>query len=399
MIQQCPHFPVKRTNSVDPPASYARFREESPVVQVSLWNGDRAWLVTRYDDVMQVLRDHESFSNRPAAGYPTWSPGRETILAQEANNFLRMDPPEHTPRRRMLTGDFTMKRALAAQPRMEQIVDGLLDRMEAKGPPADIVADLAHALPLTIICEFLGLEGVDHEFILERTRLRRSLSVDAATARRAHVELLEYLDAEFQKIARRNDESVIGNLIRKNVDPGIISYAEAEQMVETVLGAAHETTASTTTLGVLLFTQHPHQWRQLHDNRDLMASAVNEVLRYLTVNHLVGTRLCKKDTIVGDQPIKAGEGVIASIVSANMDEAVFPDAIRFDITRNPTNHMTFGFGAHQCLGQNLARVELSVVFNRLLDRMPGIHLAVPPEELEFRQDSQVFSVKSLPVRW
>jgi cytochrome P450 len=369
------------------------------VVKARIWNGDEVWLVTRYDEVREVFRDHETFSQRAQPGYPSVTPGRYTVVMGEKPTFLRMDPPDHTRYRRMLTADFAVKRVNALRPRMEAIVDGLIDDMLAKGPPADIVADLALPLPTTVIAELLGLPHEDCDYIAERTATR--FSSDGAAAQQALRDLMAYMDGQIRQKRALSPEpdDLMMRLLRNFVDPGELEYDEALQMLELLLVGGHDTTANMTGLGILTLLEYPDQADLLRRNPELMGSAVNELLRFLTVNQNVGGRVCVRDTVLGGQHIRAGEGVYALMPSANRDDAVFADPDRFDITRDPTNHMAFGYGAHQCLGMNLAKAELEVVYGRVLDRLPTLKLAVPFEELKFKHDALIFGAKSLPVSW
>ncbi|WP_028710496.1 cytochrome P450 [Paracoccus pantotrophus] len=401
MLQEnLPYYPEPREHPFHPSKIFATYRKEEPVVKARLWNGNSVWLATRYDDVRRVLTEYETFSQVPGPGYPTACPGRHDTVMEEVPTFVRMDPPRHTVQRRAVLGDFTMKSVSALRPRMTEIVDGLLNRMEEKGFPADLSTDFAQPLPTTIITEYLGLPLKDHAFIHQKSAEKLNLEVDGKVARQAQLDLLAYLERELLKKADQPEaDDIMARLLRNQVQTGEMSLGEAVGTIELLVTAGHETTANMIALGTLVLLQYPEEMEKLRNDRSLMGGAINELLRFLTINQNVGGRLCVKDTELGGKQIRAGEGVFALLQSADRDETVFADPDKFDITRSPNNHVAFGFGVHQCLGLSLAKMEMDVAFNRLLDRFPNLKLAVPFEDLSFKHEAVVFGVRSLPVTW
>jgi cytochrome P450 len=393
---------MARTAPLDPPAGYRAIQGQGGIGKARLWNGSTTWLVTRLEDVRTVLSDNETFStiaHKP--GYPMMAPGRAEILLNERPTFNRLDPPRHTELRRMLTREFTVKRIQEMRPWLEQIVEELLDCMEEAGPPADLVTAVALPLPTLVISRLLGVPYEDHEFFQERTATKLNLETGPGVSLAAQRDVLVYLDRLMREKAEDSSkpDDILGRLMREQVIPGNLSHEDAVQMAEMVIVAGHETTANMITLGLITLLQHPDQFTALRADRSLMPSAIEEMLRYLTITHFNGARVAVKDTELSGQPVKAGEGVWALLPAANRDAAAFSDPDRFDITRNDRQHVTFGFGVHQCLGQGLARLELDIFFNRLLDRFPGIELAIPFERIPFKHDAFIFGVKCLPVRW
>ncbi|WP_171016035.1 cytochrome P450 [Ramlibacter sp. 2FC] len=394
-----PYYPAAR-DSYNPPKAYAGYRRDAPVKKVRLWNGQHVWLVTRHADIIKVLSDHETFSQKPAPGYPTVSAGRGSQVTQEPATFLRMDPPDHTVRRRMITADFSVKRVNALRPRITEIANSLLDRMLAKVSPADLLADFAVGLPTTVITDYLGLPQEDHAFIHEKTETKFDMRLDGATNRQAQVDLHAYLHEQFRRRqAQPDQDDLMGKYLREFIRTGLLSTDEVVGIVELMVTAGHETTVNMIALGALLLMRNPDQMEILRNDRSLMASAVNEMLRHLAVNDKATGRLCVKDTEIAGQKIRAGEGVFASLTSGSRDESVFEDADKFDVTRNRPDHLAFGAGAHQCLGATLAKAEMDIAFNLLLDRLPALQLAVPFEQLQYKHDAVVFGLKALPVRW
>jgi len=402
MEADCPVFPMRRESPLDPPACYADFRHEQPVIRARLWNGTTTWLVTRYEDARQVLGDSARFSTVPTLpGYPMMAPGRAEFLLKERPTFIRMDPPEHTPLRRMLTHEFTVRRIQNLRGPLERTVDHLLDAMVREGPPCDLVTAFALPLPTMIISEMLGIPYEDHDFFQDRTSVKLNLEVDPAIPRKAQQEVLDYLDRLLLSIEAKGgtEDSVLGRLVKEQVLPGHLSHMDAVAMAEMLIVAGHETTANMVALGTIVLLQHPDQLAKLRARPELVGPAIEEMLRYLTITHFNGARVALADVVIGGQQIRAGEGVWALLPSANRDEKQFPDPDAFDITRQNNHHLTFGFGVHQCLGQGLARLELEIAFSRLLARFPNLQLAVPFEQLPFKHDSFVFGVKCLPLVW
>jgi cytochrome P450 len=400
MSDQCPYYPTPREHPFHPSSDIATFRNTAPVVKARTWNGQEVWLATRYAEVHRVLKDHETFSQVPGPGYPTVSPGRGSTVYEEIPTFVRMDPPEHTSHRKMITADFTMKRVNELRPKITKIADALIDAMIAKGPPADLVTDFALPLPTTVITEYLGLPIEDSGFIQAMSSQKLNLEVDGQTARAAQLKLQAYLGEQLRrKEADLDAGDVTAKLLRDYVLTGRLGRDEAVGLIELLVSAGHETTANMLALGTLTLLQHSEELEKLRNDRSLIGSAVNELMRFLTVNQNVGGRVCVKDTELGGERIRAGEGVFALLQSANRDEAVFSDADRFDVTRNPVNQMGFGYGAHQCVGLTLAKAEMEVAFGRLLDRLPRMALAVPFDDLRFKNEAVVFGVRSLPIIW
>lgn len=402
MDQDCPLFPMARSAPLDPPAGYRAIHRGGGIAKARLWNGSTTWLVTKLEEVRRVLSDNEAFSTiAHTPGYPMMAPGRAEVLLNERPTFNRLDPPQHTDLRRMLTREFTVKRIQQMRPWLEEIVEDLLDRMQNAGPPADLVTALALPLPTMVISRLLGIPYEDHEFFQERTATKLNLETGPGVSLQAQRDVLAYLDRLMRD--KGNDpgipDDILGRLMREQVISGNLSHEDAVQMAEMVIVAGHETTANMITLGLITLLQHPDQLAALRADRSLMPSAIEEMLRYLTITHFNGARVAVKDTELSGQPIRAGEGVWALLPAANRDDEAFPDPDSFDITRNARQHVTFGFGVHQCLGQGLARLELDIVFNRLLDRFPAVDLAIPFEKIPFKHDAFVFGVKCLPVRW
>jgi cytochrome P450 len=396
--RQAATFPVyERSCPFDPPAVYARLRDERPVSRVRLPSGQEAWLLTRHEDVRAALDDSRFCSDMSLPGFPfLHAKPTEPVLK---GTFIRMDGEEHARYRRMLTGEFSVARMTALRPTIERMVDGLLDRVEASGPPADLVASLALPLPSMVICRLLGVPYDEHPYFQDRTRTLFDTTSDAQQIAAAKTEIASYLDRLVASKERAPADDLVSRMLVEQVRPGHLDRADLVTISWMLLAAGHETTANMIGIGILMLLERPAQLAEVRSDAALIAGAVEELLRHQTVMQLGMTRVAVEDAWIGGQLIRAGEGVIALLAAANRDEEVFPDANRLDIHRRARSHLAFGYGPHACLGHALARLELQVTFGRLVRRLPGLALAVPVDRLRFRQNMIVYGVWELPVTW
>lgn len=395
-----PAYPMTRECPFDPPPDLSRLAADASVTQVRIWDGSTPWLVTGYEDVRAVLADSRVSADIDKPGYPRVSAG---IAARpdESKTFVNLDDPEHAAQRRALIADFTVRKMESLRPRIQALVDGLIDEMLASGPPADLVDMLALPLPSMVICEILGVPYEDREFFhaISRTIISRESTPEQSV--KAFDDILAYLGDLVERKAAEPGDDVFSHLAVEQLRTGRMTRREIAPMSALLLVAGHETTASMVALGTATLLEHPEQLRGLRESADpaLVASAVEELLRYLSIVHVGRRRVALTDIEVGGQVIRKGEGIIAAIDVANRDGQVLPEPERLDIHRGTRQHLAFGFGVHQCLGQSLARVELQVVFGTLFRRIPTLALAAPVSELDFRPDGEVYGMGSLPVRW
>lgn len=393
-------FPPPRTCPFDPPPAYAAARAAHGPQRVSLWNGKPCWIVTSYADVRAVLSDNR-FSTVPSTpGFPMQSAARDAVL-QLPPTFIRMDPPDHGRLRRMFTKEFMIKRIDAMRPRIAALIDELYVAMQAKGPPIEMVEEFALPLTSTVISEFLGVPVADREFFQEQSRLKVLLDVDPAVTIEASAKLIDYFDRLLREKERdpHAKDDLLSRLVIDQVEPGHLTHDEAVLHADLLTMAGHETTANQIVLGIVSFIQNPAQKQLLLDDPTLLKSAVDEMLRYNSIVQFNGARVALEDVELNGQVIRRGEGIFALISAANRDPATFDRPDTFDIVRAPDNHLAFSYGVHQCLGQPLARAELQGVFGTLFQRFPGLRLAVPFEELQFKGDHFVYGLEALPLAW
>jgi cytochrome P450 len=393
-------YPFKRDREkpLDPAAELRFIRAEQPVVKVTLWNGEQAWLVTRYDDVLAVLNDSR-FSSLPAnPGYPTLS---ETISASRKADptFLRMDPPKHTDHRRMWTPFFALVRIQDMRPGIEKIVDDALDALLVMEQPADFVENFALVVPSNVIGQLLDVPESAHAFFQKHTQTRMKMDSSPQKILEAMRALDKFWDATITEREKNPGDDLVSRLILSEIRTGRLSKQELVSMAQLMLFAGHETTANMIALGLVTLLQNPAQMERLRRDRSLMPSAVDEMLRYLTIaQHGLG-RTAIADAEIGGQLIRAGEGVLVVIAAADRDAAAFDNPDEFDVSRRIKRHFAFGAGIHQCIGQSLARAELQIVFDKLLDRAPNLRVAIPFEDILYKYDSLFFGIHKLPVAW
>jgi cytochrome P450 len=393
-------LPMQRISPFDPPAEYRRLREEEPVSRLAFPDGKVGWLLTRHQDVRALLADDRFSSDRRRASSPVRRfPVRPDAPAVRAGSLIGMDPPEHTRCRRMLTRYFTVRQMRELAPRIEQIVSEHLDAMERVGPPADLVPAFARPIPSLVICELLGVPYEDKATFQRCTSilLRLDASEDAISA--ARDELWTYMLDLVAAKRQHPDSALLGSLIQNGAADTALTDESLAGIGQLLLAAGHETTANMLALGTYALLGHPDQLCALREEADLVDSAVEELLRYLTIVQFGTVRAAREGISFAGRRIQAGETVVASLAAANRDPVRFPEPDELDLARPASQHVAFGHGIHQCLGQQLARVEMKVAYKALFRRFPGLRLAVRPDEVAMRDDMFIYGVHHLPVAW
>jgi cytochrome P450 len=269
------------------------------------------------------------------------------------------------------------------------------------GPPADLVAHLALPVPSKVICELLGVPYADHDFFQRLSAALVSGSAAPGEAIAAGLELRGYLTGLLDDKLKHPADDLLTRLATERLRSGELTAVQIADLAVLLLLAGHETTANMISLGTMALLENPDQLVELQKDPDpkLVAGAVEELLRYLTISHSGRRRVATADVLVGGAQIRAGDGVIVTNDSGNRDPAAFPDPDRLDLHRPARHHLAFGFGPHQCLGQPLARAELQIVYGTLYRRLPTLRLAVGRDQIDFKNDMLVYGVHRLPVEW
>lgn len=393
-----PAFPMTRATGCpfDPPPVLRAKQQQDPLTKVRLWDGSTPWLVTRYADQRALLTDPRVSADSTRPGFPLHAP----VQGTSGISFILMDDPEHARLRRMVTAPFAIKRVEAMRPAVQKIVDDLIDVMLAGPTPVDLVEAFALPVPSLVICELLGVPYTEHDFFQTNSKVLIKRDVPPEQRAAARADLAGYLgDLMAEKTANPADDLLSGLVAR--VKAGELSNDEAAQMGVLLLLAGHETTANMIALGTLALLENPGELALLRDTDDpkLVASAVEELLRYLNITHSGRRRLALDDIEISGELIRAGDGIIMPNDIGNRDPDVFPAPDLLDIRCDARHHVAFGFGVHQCLGQPLARLELQVVYSTLYRRIPTLRLTTGLERLPFKHDGNVYGVYELPVAW
>jgi cytochrome P450 len=396
-MTQAPQSPLQmRRNGFDPVEELARARDGEGVVRVVTPSGVPAYLVCRYEDVRQVLSDPARFS-RALTPFPgSTEVSEEELPKMRAGRLIGFDPPEHTRLRRMLTPEFTVRRMRRLEPRITEIVQAALDDLERAGKPADLVSHFALPVPSLVICELLGVPYADRSAFQERAA--RLLDTSSPTERRlaALREDRAYMAGLVARAQAEPGEDMLGMLVREHGDD--LCTDELIGIAGLLLLAGHETTSNMLGLGTLALLRHPDQLAMIRDDPARIEPAIEELLRWLSIAQLP-PRTTTTDMEIAGHAIPAGSLVLCSLPAANRDRALIDDPDTLDITRGAAGHVAFGHGVHHCLGAPLARMEMRIAFPALLRRFPGLALADPYEQADFRVFSAVYGLNSLRVTW
>ena len=391
-------YPPPRESALHPSADLIVLQGESPIAPVRIWSGQVARLFTRHADVRAILSDPRVSADSDLPGYPSTS----LAVAQtreEFPTFLQMDAPDHLFYRRMVTSDFSVKASEARREETAQIVAEAIDSLLKLSPPVDFLERFALVVPSTVISRILGVPYDDHDFFQTRSQTLISGHSTAEEIAVATAEMRDYLTELVDAKNLDPGEDLLSRLVVHHMRTGELTHEQVVAHARLLLTGGHDTTASMIGLGTLALLLNPEARRQLAAEPALMRNAIEEMLRYFTITHIGRRRVATSDIEFGDVTIKAGEGIIADHFMGNRDPRVFQNPHEFDIDRDTRAHVAFGYGPHQCLGQHLARVELQLVFQQLLERIPTLRLAVAPAELSFKEEAIVYGLHELPVEW
>lgn len=390
-------LPTARGCPFDPPPELTRLAAQAPLRRLRYPDGHVGWLVTGHQLARTVLADPRFSARSELKRPPVARPSVEPFFGAPAMPgwLVDMDAPEHTRIRRQLAGAFTARRMRALRPRIEQIVEEHLDGLAASGAPADLVEHFALPVPSLAVCELLGVPYA------ERTEFQRhSETLFSLEAREADAtEAMDYLIALLGTLTEHRRLRPTEDLLSALVQDGTLSTEEIAGAGVLLLTAGHETTSSSLSLGTFALLSHPEQLARLRHDPDLTDNAVEELLRYLTIFHFGVPRTPLTDVELAGHRLRAGESVTVSLPAANRDPAHFAHPDHLDLGRRTSGHLAFGFGAHQCLGQNLARIEMRLAFPALFRRFPRLALAVRAQDVPVSSDMGVYGVHRLPVTW
>ncbi|MFF8647726.1 cytochrome P450 [Streptomyces griseoluteus] len=369
---------------------------EGPVTRVQLPNGEGwAWLVTRYDDVRKVTNDPR-FGREAVMGQQVTRLAPHFIPDRGAVGFL--DPPDHTRLRRSVAAAFTAKGVERVRERSRAMLEELVDELLQDGPPADLTSAVLSPFPIAVICELMGVPAADRHSMHDWTQLILSSAHGKEVSERAKREMSAYF-TDFMGHGARGPEGSVCSLLSEAVDQDEITLVEAVGLAVLLQIGGEAVTNNSGQMFYLLLTR-PELVERLRSDREVRPRAIDELLRYIPHRNAVGlSRVALEDVEIRGVRIRAGDAVYTSYLAANRDPEVFPDPDTIDVDRSPNPHLAFGFGPHYCPGGMLARLESELLVDVLLDQVPGLKLAVPPEEVPFRKGALIRGPESLPVTW
>jgi cytochrome P450 len=396
--QEPVNYPFGEYDRLNPRPEQIGKGDGEPLVRVRLPFGGDGWLARRYEDVKAVLGDPR-FSRAVAFGKDV---PRSTPILNDQPSILDMDPPDHTRLRRLAAKAFTARRVDLLRPRTQEIIDGLVDKMAAAGPPADLMDSFSWPLPITVICELLGVPVEDR--VKFRTWTDALLAITAYTPDEildARVKIREYMAGLIAGRRREPAGDLLTALIKARDEEDRLSETEMVNFAVGLLVAGHETTANQFGNFMYNLLTHPDQLAALRANLDLVDSAVEEMMRYTPLGGASSgfPRIATEDLELGGVTVREGDAVFVDITAANRDPRVFENPDQLDVGRQVNPHIGFGHGVHHCLGAQLARLELRLALTTVLRRFPDLSFAVRETEISWKHGRAVRGLQALPVTW
>ncbi|MCP2627983.1 cytochrome P450 [Mycolicibacterium smegmatis] len=397
-----PEYPMERAAACPfaPPPQMLEMNKVKGLSRVRIWDGSTPWLITGHEEARALFADSRVSVDDRRPGFPHWNEHMLATVDKRPRSVFTSDAEEHTRFRRMLSKPFTFRRVEGLRPAIQKITDECIDEILAGPQPADIVDKLALPVPTVVISEMLGVPYEDHEFFQEHANAGLARYAAADAMQKGAMSLHQYLIDLIEKKQAEPAEDAVSDLAER-VTAGELSVKEAAQLGTGLLIAGHETTANMIGIGILALLENPEQADFLRNAEDpkVIANAVEELMRYLSIIQTGQRRVAVEDIEIGGEIIRAGEGIIIDLVPANWDARAFPEPEKLDLTRDAGQQLGFGYGRHQCVGQQLARAELQIVFHTLLRRIPTLRLAIPLEKVPFKHDRLAYGVYELPVAW
>jgi cytochrome P450 PksS len=384
----------------NPAAGIAKLRASGPVVAMKFPIVGKVWITTTYEATAWVLKDSATFTLRKEdgalAGLRWWMPSLITALA---NNMLTMDEPDHTRLRTIVDEAFRRRAVLEMEPRIRTIADDLAAGLFADGSPADLVERYARMLPLSVICELLGLPPADRpKFIAWANTVGRLTNIFGFLRMiGGFMQMKRYLEQHLQRARIQGGEGLIAKLVEIEKEGGRISAEEMVSMVFLLLGAGSETTTHLISGSVYELLKDPSRRDWLMQDRGRLGLAVEEFLRFVSPVQFSKPRFVREDVDIGEVRLKKGDRIMVMIAAANMDPKEHEHPDELDLQRRPNRHLSFGTGIHFCLGHQLARIEGMCALQAVFMRWPGLQLAVEPSQIRWRRRPGLRSIERLPV--
>ncbi|MED5813394.1 cytochrome P450 [Mycolicibacterium sp. 050232] len=395
-----PEYPMERAATCPFAPPPPMLGNPKGLFRVKIWNGSTPWLITGHEEARTLFADSRISVDDRIAGFPHWNEHMLSTVDKRPRSVFTSDAEEHTRFRRMLSKPFTFRRVEGLRAAIQKVTDECIDEILAGQQPADLVAKLALPVPTVVISEMLGVPYEDHEFFQEHANAGLARYAAADAMQKGAMSLHQYLINLVEEKQANPSEDAVSDLAER-VTAGEISVKEAAQLGTGLLIAGHETTANMIGIGILALLENPEQadFLRAADDPKVIANAVEELMRYLSIIQTGQRRVALEDIEISGETIRAGDGVIIDLSPANWDAKAYPEPDKLDLSRDASQQLGFGYGRHQCVGQQLARAELQIVFHTLLRRIPTLRLAVPLDEVPFKHDRLAYGVYELPVNW
>lgn len=401
-VSTAPEYPMERSSGCPfaPPQQMLEMNRAKPLSRVRIWNGTTPWLITGHEVARTLFADPRVSVDDRIDGFPHWNEHMLSTVNKRPRSVFTSDAEEHTRFRRMLSKPFTFRRVEALRPVIQETTDECIDEILAGPQPADLVAKLALPVPTRVISDMLGVPYEDHEFFQHHANVGLARYASAEDGQKGAMSLHKYLINLVETKMANPSEDAVSDLAER-VTAGEISVKEAAQLGTGLLIAGHETTANMIGIGILALLENPEQAALLRDSEDpkFIANAAEELMRYLSIIQNGQRRVATEDIEIAGETIRAGEGIILDLAPANWDSAAYPEPDKLDFARDAGQQLGFGYGRHQCVGQQLARAELQIVFQTVLRRIPTMKLAIPFDDVPFKHDRLAYGVYELPVTW
>lgn len=386
-----------------PPPRLAELRDASDrgLIDIRMYDGLQATLMTTYDAVRETLLNEHMSSDGRRPGFPYISEGSRFNRGGRST-IDRLDPPEHDEQRGMLVNNFTVKKVREYRDFFEELIERLFVQMEekeARGEHPDLVSEFAQPFPASAIARLLEFPMSDAPFFIDRVNRWMNDKNSPGDITAAMDDITAYFERLMDERAGGTGDDLVTRLVRDQVVPGHLSKQQFLMTMHLMITGGFDTTANMIALGTIALLQRPDQWRLLVEdtNDELIDGAVEELLRFVSVAHNSPMRLTLDATEIQGIPIPAGRAILPPQMAANHDPGHYERPDELDLTRDARDHLAFGLGLHQCIGQALARVELRIVFSRLPKRWPDLALAEPFTRLTYKQQSMVYGVERVPL--
>jgi len=391
-------FPYVRKCPFTPDDDYATLIDND-LTEVTLHgSGLRIWTVANYHTIRQVLTDPRISASRKHDNFPFYFIAPPEFRTE--TSFIGYDGQEHSSTRRKAALTFTHRQVQRLRPRIEEIVDDHLDRMLAMTPPVDMHHVFSLPVPMTVICELLGIPHDRHDFFIRHGTALLGGHSSAEERQAAIVEVNAYVDDLIQLKKREPGDDLLSRAMADYEASGE-EYTDRDlfNMVRLLMNGGHETTASQISLGTACLLENPDQLDLIRNDPSMVKPAVEELVRIATIGDTAVPRVALEDIEIGGKVIRKGDGILCLVLAGNRDPEVFPEPEKVDITRGSRKHLGFGHGVHHCIGADLARLELEIVWGRLFHRIPTLKLAKPLADIPRKERAVIFGLWELPITW